>query len=37
MTYSNSDIIKAESLKSVIWEIPYLEGGGGQFSLNLLN
>lgn len=28
MTYSNSNIIKAESLKEVIWEIPFLDGGG---------
>ena len=32
MTYSNSDMIKAESLKSVIWEIPYLDGGGAVLS-----
>lgn len=29
MTYSNSDMIKAESLKSVIWEIPIPRRGGG--------
>lgn len=28
MTYSNSNIIKAESLKEVIYELPLLDGGG---------
>lgn len=32
MTYFNSDMIKAESLKSIIWEIPYLDGGGAVLS-----
>lgn len=32
MTYSNSDMIKAESLKSVIWEIPIPRRGGAVLS-----